>query len=295
MRTSPDRELLKGGIDFHAHPSPAIFPRLLDDSELANVAVDYGLRAVVIKDHDQITTGRAYYVNRMFPGVKTIGSLILNRSMGGLNPYVVEAALAYGTQVVFMPTNHSKWHQDYYGHSNYPGLVRTKPLVGEGITVLGENGKLKPEVLTILDLIAGSGVVLGTGHLHQEEVLSVVDEAVKRGVSKILVTHANWALSKLSIDVQKKLMGKGALIEYVALTMVSPYFYEQKPIELAEWIMEFKGENLVMSSDLGQVHGPPPPEGIRMALAALLQEGVPYEYLEKMTKVNPAKLLGLSL
>jgi len=50
-----------------------------------------------------------------------------------------------------------------------------------------------------------------------------------------------------------------------------------------------------MSSDLGQVHGPPPPEGIRMALAALLQEGVPYEYLEKMTKVNPAKLLSLSV
>jgi hypothetical protein len=30
-----------------------------------------------------------------------------------------------------------------------------------------------------------------------------------------------------------------------------------------------------------------------MGIAGLLGAGVPYEYLEKMTKVNPAKLLNL--
>jgi len=31
-----------------------------------------------------------------------------------------------------------------------------------------------------------------------------------------------------------------------------------------------------------------------MGIAGLLGAGAPYEYLEKMAKVNPAKLLGLS-
>ena len=74
---------------------------------------------------------------------------------------------------------------------------------------------------------------------------------------------------------------------------VSPIFWEQQPGELAEWIMELKGDNLVFGSDLGQFAGPPHPEGLRMLLAALLGVGVPFEYLEKMTKANPVAVLGL--
>ncbi len=294
MKISQDRELMRGAIDFHAHTAPAIFPRLIDDAELAKVAIDYGMRAVVLKDHDQITTGRAYYVNRMLPGVQSIGTVILNRSIGGLNPYVVEAGIQYGAKVVFMPTNHAKWHQEYYGHSNYPGLKREKQTPGEGITILDAKGKMKPEVGTILDQIAAADVCLGTGHLNHEEIFALVDEAVKRQVTKILVTHGNWALTKFTLAEQKKLIAKGAHIEYVVLTLLSPVFHEQSLTEFAEWIMEFKGERLVLSSDLGQVYGPPHPEGMRMAVAALLGAGVPYEYLEKMTKVNPARLLNLS-
>jgi Family of unknown function (DUF6282) len=294
MKMSQDRELMRGAIDCHCHTAPAIFPRLMDDADLARIAIDYGMRAVVLKDHDMITTGRAYYVNRMFPGVQTIGTVILNRSVGGLNPYVVESGIQYGARLIFMPTNHARWHQEYYGNSNYPGLVRPKQLPGQGITILDENKKVKPEVGAILDLIASSDVCLGTGHLSHEETFALVDEAAKRGVAKILVTHGNWSLCKYSLEEQKRLMAKGAYIEYVVLTLLSPVFHEQSITEFAEWIMAFKGERLVLSSDLGQMYGPPHPEGIRMGIAGLLGAGVPYEYLEKMAKVNPAKLLGLS-
>jgi hypothetical protein len=40
--------------------------------------------------------------------------------------------------------------------------------------------------------------------------------------------------------------------------------------------------------------GPPHPEDIRMLLYSLLDEGVPSDYLEKMTKANPAFLTGVS-
>ena len=46
-------------------------------------------------------------------------------------------------------------------------------------------------------------------------------------------------------------------------------------------------------SDLGQLSAPPHPEGLRMLVASLLDEGVAFEHLERMLKHHPAKLLGL--
>jgi len=289
----PDLDLMRGAIDMHAHTTPALFPRLLDDAELARAADDLGMRGFVLKDHDMLTTGRAYHVATMYPRVQPFGAVVLNRSVGGLNPHVAEAAIHYGARIIWMPSNHSKWHAEYFDMPDYPQLGRTRrQLPGPGVTVFDDDGGLAPATLQILDLIAEADVCLATGHLSLPEIRALLDEAVARGVSKFIVTHANWALCRLDLDVQKELVAKGATLEYVASSCVSPIFHEQEPSELAAWINEFEGENLVLGSDLGQVAGPPQPEGLRMLLSSLLGEGVPYEYLEKMTKVNPAKLLG---
>lgn len=285
---------MRGAIDMHAHTSPALFPRLLDDAELARAADDLGMRGFVLKDHDMLTTGRAYHVATMYPRVQPFGAVVLNRSVGGLDPHVAEAAIHYGARIVWMPSNHSKWHAEYFDMPDYPQLGRArKQLPGPGVTVFDDEGKLARGTLQILDLIAEADVCLATGHLSLPEIRALLDEAVARGVSKFIVTHANWALCRLDLDVQKELVAKGATLEYVASSCVSPIFHEQEPSELAAWINEFEGENLVLGSDLGQVAGPPQPEGLRMLLSSLLGEGVPYEHLEKMTKVNPAKLLGV--
>lgn len=294
MVERPDFELLRGAIDMHAHTAPALFRRPLDDADLANRAVEYGMRGFVLKDHDANTTGRAYYVAKMFPQVQPFGSIVLNRSVGGLNPYVAQAAIHYGARIVWMPSNHSKWHADYFDMPDYPQLGRPKKqLPGPGVTVFDEDGKLVPEAITILELIAETDVCLATGHLSLAEIRALLDESVRIGVKRFIVTHANWALCRLDLDVQRELVTKGASLEYVACSCVSPIFHEQEPKELASWIKEFKGENLVLGSDLGQMSGPPHPEGLRMLLASLLDEGVPYEFLEKMAKVNPAKVLGI--
>ena len=104
----------------------------------------------------------------------------------------------------------------------------------------------------------------------------------------------NWALCKKDLEIQRELIAKGDYPEYAAISCVSPTFYEESPVELAEWIKETKGERIILSSDLGQGSGPPHPEGLRMILWSLLDEGVPPNYLELMTKRNPAFLCGLS-
>jgi hypothetical protein len=291
----PDLELLKDAIDMHAHTHPSLFKRPIDDSDLARHATDFGMRGFVLKDHDSATTGRAYHVNGIYQDVEAVGAVVLNRSVGGINPYVVQAALHYGAKVVFMPSNHSKWHADYFDTPDYPQLGRPKKqLAGDGVTVFDEQGALKAEALTILDLIVEADACLATGHLSLAETQALLAAAQERGLKKFVVTHANWALTKYDLEVQKELIAGGAYLEYVAVSCVSPIFYEQSPNELASWIEELGGDQLIFSSDLGQASAAPHPEGMRMLLSAMLDVGAPYDELEKMTKANPATLLGLS-
>jgi hypothetical protein len=282
---NPDRKLLVDAIDMHAHTHPALFKRPIDDADLAGYASEFGMRGVVLKDHDSLTTGRAYHVGRMFRNLKIFG----------INPWVVEAALHYGAKVIWMPSNHSKHHNEFFATPDYPQLGRPQPqLKGEGVTVFDEHGQLKPEVGTICDLIAQADACLATGHLSLEETRALQAEANKRGVRKFLVTHSNWALTRYEPDVQRELIANGAYLEYVAVSCVSPIFWEQKPDELAAWIEELGGDRLILSSDLGQASAAPHPEGMRMLISSMLDVGADYDELAKMTKANPAHLLGLS-
>jgi uncharacterized protein DUF6282 len=290
----PDLELLQGAIDTHAHTAPALFRRPLDDADLAKAAIEYEMRGFVLKDHDSMTAGRAYYVNRMYPQTEAFGAVVLNRSVGGIDPYVAEAAIHYGAKVVWMPSNHSKHHADFFNMPDYPQLGRKrKQLPGPGVTVFDDHGALTEKALTIVRLVAENDVALATGHLSLPEIRALLDAANGAGVRRFIVTHANWSLCRLDLEVQKELVAGGATLEYVASSCVSPIFWEQNVSELAQWILAFRGDHLLLGSDLGQFSGPPHPEGLRMLLASLLDEGVPYDQLEKMTKVNPARILGL--
>jgi hypothetical protein len=295
QRRRPDLALLTDAIDMHAHTHPALFRRPIDDTDLAKLALDYGMRGFVLKDHDSATTGRAYHLKKTYGRLEVFGAIALNRSVGGLNPHVVQAALNYGARVVWMPSNHSKHHAEYFDTPDYPQLSRRRPqLPGEGVTVFDEAGRLKPEVETILDLIVEADACLATGHLSLDEIRALQEEATRRGVTKFLVTHVNWALTKLDLATQKELIQKGAYLEYVAVSCVSPIFFEQNPEELASWIDELGGDRLVLSSDLGQASAAPHPEGMRMLISALLDVGADFDQLALMTKANPAHLLGLS-
>jgi Family of unknown function (DUF6282) len=291
----PDQKLLVDAIDMHAHTHPALFNRPIDDADLAKHAMDYGMRGFVLKDHDSMTTGRAYHVGRRYPEVTPFGAVVLNRSAGGLNPHVVQTALHYGARVIWMPSNHSRHHGEYFDTPDYPQLARKRrQLEAGGVTVFDNLGNLKPEVGVICDLVAEEDACLATGHLSLEETRALQAEATKRGVTKFLVTHVNWALTKYDLETQKELIANGAYLEYVAVSCVSPIFWEQKPDELAEWIEELSGERLILSSDLGQASAPPHPEGMRMLISSMLDVGADYDQLELMTKRNPAHLLGLT-
>ena len=99
--------LLGGAIDIHVHAEPDSIQRSLDAVEAARQARASGMRAIVIKNHYEFTSGLAYVVRKEVPGVDVFGGVDLNLTVGGINAAAVEymAATTGGFgKMVWMPT-----------------------------------------------------------------------------------------------------------------------------------------------------------------------------------------------
>jgi predicted TIM-barrel fold metal-dependent hydrolase len=272
-------ELLRGSIDMHIHHGPdagaSPEPRL-NALQGALQAREAGMRAIVLKCHECPTANIAYIVNQVVPDIAVIGSICMNREVGGLNPYALEYSANLGAKMVWMPTFSAKHHED----------------TEESITVLNNEGKLLPVVLDILDIIKKHDIVLATGHLSVAEIFILVDEAKSRGLTKIIITHplGGWHQDYFSLEEQRQMARKGAYLEHCYGSVFERWF---EPERIVEAVREVGAEHCIMSTDLGQDHNPAPTEGMRTAIASMIKCGLTEDEVVRMVKVNPARLLGL--
>src|SRR3981189_131294 len=87
---SANAQTLSGAIDMHAHADPDGTPRKIDAIDLARLAKERGMRAIVLKNHYEPTASLAYIVRKEVPGIEVFGGIDLNLSVGGMNPPAVE-------------------------------------------------------------------------------------------------------------------------------------------------------------------------------------------------------------
>src|ERR1700746_2634409 len=106
---------MTGAVDLHCHPYPDLFPRLADDFYIVRAARDAGMKAIVLKCHHENTVSRAYLVQRVLPGTRGLGGVVLNYYVGGINAAAVEAALRLGGKEVWMPTVDAGYHAQVHG------------------------------------------------------------------------------------------------------------------------------------------------------------------------------------
>jgi len=289
-------ELLHGAIDLHQHAAPSMFARVIDDVGLALEARQRGMRAVLVKAHEHDTTGRAELVRRQVPGIEAFGGIVLNASVGGLNPDAVDQCIKLGGRMVWMPTLSARHHIGYFGGSHFGTAMRAtgpaRETTPRGLSILDGAGRVLPEVREILGLIATAGICLSTGHLALAEIDVLVKEARSAGVRKILVTHPDLKLSKIPVADQKRLAAEGAYLEKDIITMM-PAWQSVSLEEMVAGIRAVGPEHCVLATDFGQLHHPVPPEGMRMFVQLLLEQGFSADELSAMVAVNPARLLGL--
>src|ERR1700686_4447932 len=87
---SANAQTLSGAIDMHAHADPDGTPRKIDAIDLARLAKQRGMRAIVLKNHYEPTASLAYIVRKVVPGIEVFGGISLDLTVGGVNPAAVE-------------------------------------------------------------------------------------------------------------------------------------------------------------------------------------------------------------
>src|SRR5258705_11216855 len=104
---SANAQTLSGAIDMPAHADPDGVPRKIDAIDLARLAKERGMRAIVLKNHYEPTASLAYIVRKEVPGIEVFGGISLDLTVGGVNPAAVEWMAkvkgGYG-KVVWLPT-----------------------------------------------------------------------------------------------------------------------------------------------------------------------------------------------
>jgi hypothetical protein len=279
MSRLPD--YLEGAVDLHVHSAPDVDRRRFNDLELARAAKDAGVGAVLIKSHQNSTVERAWLVSQCVPGIRVYGGLVLNETVGGLNPAAVRLALELGARQVWMPTRSARNHRAYHGQ---PG----------GITILDEQGGLLPVVDEILRAMAQSDCILGTGHLSPQETSVLIDAAQKLGVPKILVTHPEWGPTHHSCEAQKELAQRGEVF-FERCFVSTTHLCGCVPFETIERaIIDTGVERTILSTDLGQPETPPPAEGLRLYAERLRSTGFSVDQIRAMMQTNPERLLAHS-
>ncbi len=281
-----------GVVDTHYHVGPELIVRRYDVKALADVAAPFGA-TLVLKNHTYPTTPLAALARRRFDA-NFFGGVVLNNFVGGLNPQAIEGAVSGNRAhvedpaddpspiVVWMPTVHAKSHIDTHGFGFDPnwsgccGHGHAEPETVDApqaspeepvIAFNEDDGKPVPELLATLEAIVRHGCVLATGHLHADEVCRLVPLALDMGVKRVIITHPHYPSILMSDEDQRKLTRRSEVFVEHCFAI---HTQDGVPLEqFAKAIRTTGPEQVLLSTDFGQVTSDPFPEGTIRYAAAL--------------------------
>jgi hypothetical protein len=281
-------------IDLHCHFGPDTVGGTLDATtghgvtalEAAREAAESGHAALVLKSHSFASPALAAALTEAVPGLQVFGGICTDFPSGGLNVAAVEAALAIGARIVWLPTVHS--HQDV-------STTNRTHVEGPGLRVIDGDGGLVEELRQIAELVREKDAILATGHISAEEHYAVARE-YGRQVS-VLVTHAGEELAgpHLTASQCAELAELGATIELTALTCQTVFGMSGKSTDdMVSMIGAVGPERCTLATDYGWTTAVPRPAGgLRDFLTSLWDEGVSESDLTTMVSTNPARLLRI--
>jgi hypothetical protein len=298
-RSQADRidEILRNAVDPHVHSGPSIAKRALDHLELARSLSDAGFAAAVTKDHDYSGVMCAELIRNHYPELTTrvFSSIVLNNVVGGFNPYAVEHTAAMGGRIVWLPTLAAENHLEWEKTSGWVHPASTQKIRPASAVPLFADGRLRPEVLDVLDVVAASGMALASGHIHISETKIVFAEARKRGVERLILTHPEDIVGA-SFEDTVAIADMGAYVEHsLGFFVDGSRFKNRTDEELRAFIDCVGPERTILCSDLGQVGSISPLAGMRRGVAMCLTLGYSDPQIHRMVSTNAANVIGLDI
>lgn len=277
-------DIWKGSIDMHIHSGPdSLAERPLDSIQVARIAEQAGMKGIVLKSFSYNTASDAFLIGQnLTEKLRVFGSVVIGYTTTGGLAYAaetIEAMAKIGCKVIWFPAMDAKHCREYLGREG-------------GISILDEDGRLKPEVYEILKVAKQYRMVVCSGHMSYKESTKMFDAAIALGITKMVATHPLAELSRFSLDEIKELAAKGVYIEHVYGTLM-PRLGSMDPSDYVDCVKMVGAEKSLMGTDLAQVWDMPPADGMRHFIGMMIQFGCSPEEVEKMCKKNPAVLLDI--
>ena len=285
-----ENELLQGAIDCHIHAYPDFVHRSQDMIQIAIEAAKSGMRAIAFKDHWNLSANAAYLTQRYIDSMVERGELQHRVEVyggagtcHGMNVEYIRVGLQYPNfKMIWFPTFTSLGFWRGAGH----------PEKG-GVRLVGEDGKVLPEVVKIMEMAVEKKVGIGFGHTDFQELLPLARLAKEIG-ARATLDHPLLELNKLLLDEMKQLADLGVYVGTYCQPMI-PSLYQPvaDPVETIRTIQAIGPDRCIIGSDFGQVLHMDAIDGMRVFIRALLGYGVKPEQVKVMLKDNPAKLMWL--
>jgi hypothetical protein len=305
-----------GIVDTHYHVGPELLPRRYDIKTLADAANPWGA-TLVVKNHTYPTTPLASLARARFDA-DFFGGVVLNNFVGGLNPKAVQGAVSGNKEnvgnmqpdsspiVVWMPTVHAESHLETLGHAFDPRWSgccahrhddHEEAQIEEHQPVIAFDKNLKPTkaLLDVVEEIARNQCILATGHLSAKEIMKLVPLALDMGVPRIILTHPHYPAVALSDNDLKQLT---AYPEVFIEHCFAIHTIEEVPLQqFSQAIRETGPEQVVLSTDFGQIFSAPFPDGTLHYAEALwkqLETFISWDDFIAMFSHNGRRALNLS-
>ena len=282
FRRERARELVRGAVDYHIHVAPDFVDRRITDVSLARRCLETGQAGFGLKSHYNPTAERASVVAEAVEGVTVLGSITLNRSVGGLNPLAVEIAAREGARIVWFPTVSSVNEQDEVlqgrPRGQGPGVGASSssrcarrgssaspvPVVDERRRAAargarGARGDRAPRAWCCAP---------GTSRATRSSRSSTPRS--RSGIEQIVVTHPEFPSQNISADDQVALADKGAVMERCFTTTFTGKAPWERSFEATRAV---GAERTVWSTDLGQKFNPPVEDGMALMADRFLEAG----------------------
>ena len=122
-----------------------------------------------------------------------------------------------------------------------------------------------------------------------------MEEALKAGVKRVVLTHIHCdQLTEVILTNEQivKLVKMGAMVECCYWACHNNIYNTDIKV-MADAIKLIGPQHCVMATDFGQADNPVAPEGLKMFIKAMLENGIAEKDIETMVKKNPAKLLKI--
>jgi hypothetical protein len=291
------REVLRGAVDLYVHTSPELLPRRVDDIGLASQMKADGFRAAMMWNQFSHTGERATVASGV-TGFDMRGSIILNGTVGGLNPRVTEHAIRMGACYVSMPTMSGGSYQNRV--SDY---ARAASMLAGSVPVTDESGAVLPAVHDIIDVVNQYDVVLGLGYVSRADARAVLYAARDRGVRKIGVLRPFSPLGFTDEEVAEAMEIPGVVLQFPCSSVLAAAA-PLAPTEgaatgagpdapaIAGAIRRYGAERCVVMSDTGW-NDLMPLEWFTLGCSTLAQLGIGSRDLRTLVCDTPARLIGV--